>query len=674
MKIFIILSITVSLSYAEAKVNTKTYPYTDAKTLKNLNFLQESGVFIQELGNLAFSEGCYHLVMTIDYQPFEEMLEKINTHALTFFKLFRLRVTEVDWKRAEINTNFKKDLESQVNKTNAKINLYLGHLSDHFFSLKNAYILENTKNKNKRGLLDVVGKVGQVLFGTALDSDVKKMKEDSIAIKSGVMKVLHNNEKLLTLVDMQSDQLVNLRKQEKILFNITDHITTAMGAYARAYHTMKKEALFSHMLIKLNNFFDHTLISINKIEEHVSIFFEDLQSAKLGHVNPNFVKPEKLTPVLLKIRESLPEFLSIPQFEKKELYHFYSIMQAELISVDENKQGVVLKFPVIDRRESFRLVMANTFDVPLLENVNTTTRLDLSENVYAISTHGSQSYEIGYEDLKLCDFWEWRYLCKSRIFKPASKTEVQCLKQFLNQKPQVLNSCKKITIPKNDLSEIKFIQGQKLGFSVRGTLPIIIECPKKNDPGKISLQELKLKGLGVLEVPIYCDLLIQGRIIKVNWNVFKSAREKITLEVSIDNFTPNALAGNQVWNEIEKLDFDIKNLTEIQQLKSHLQNELPFQKNFTLVNERTKSLIRKTKDFLIRNEKNLEEYYFSTPTNNEILTWGLFLMTNILILIFNIVVFVKMKSNVKKMYLKTLKNSKNLYLKLNKNQNLSASE
>ena len=67
------------------------------------------------------------------YLSLEEMLEKINTHALTFFKLFRLRVTEVDWKRAEINTNFKKDLESRVNKTNAKINLYLGHLSDHFF-------------------------------------------------------------------------------------------------------------------------------------------------------------------------------------------------------------------------------------------------------------------------------------------------------------------------------------------------------------------------------------------------------------------------------------------------------------------------------------------------------------------------------------------------------------
>ena len=62
------------------------------------------------------------------------MLEKINSHALTFFKLFQLRVTEVDWKRAEINQSFKKDLEVQVNKTKEKIHLYLEHLSDHFLA------------------------------------------------------------------------------------------------------------------------------------------------------------------------------------------------------------------------------------------------------------------------------------------------------------------------------------------------------------------------------------------------------------------------------------------------------------------------------------------------------------------------------------------------------------
>ena len=82
MKIYIDISISIALlSFANSKVNIKTHPYTDVKPLENLNFLEESGVFIQELGNMAFSEGCYHLVMTIDYQHIWFMiLITINGH------------------------------------------------------------------------------------------------------------------------------------------------------------------------------------------------------------------------------------------------------------------------------------------------------------------------------------------------------------------------------------------------------------------------------------------------------------------------------------------------------------------------------------------------------------------------------------------------------------------
>ena len=638
--LWVIISINAEISIAQLKVDT--YPANSVPVGNVIDNFLSSGIFTRELGDLSVGTGYYHLVIGVDFETLENGLKRMKSFSKDFFMNF------VNHTNTSYNTSvtyikkMQRELLLKANLTVSKVNNAIEKLETRYLLLAESYKAPRLSDERyRRGLIDGIGWISKKLFGTALDSDVESLKNHLIQTETGMIKVLHNNENLVSLVHLQAEQIDIVEKQQQLLFNSTRKINEILVQHANAFRIIKADVITRKWFVEIDRFHDESFITLNTLNEHINNFFLNIQLAKMGTITPALIKPIELKSIVKYLNDNIPSFLTLPPLAKKsELFNFYTIVSSKIVTIDENRVAILIKIPLINKKQKYKIIMPTVFSMPLLPNVNSTSKIDIhTNNLFAINYRDQKCFSVNFSVLNSkCVEWEGHYICPKENLDIVIPRKCMCLSTLMRSNYKNFEDCERIFHSANKISEIQFLNRNKYGFSIRGVLTGTMSCPNKNSTFTVS--EISLKNVGIFTLPEFCELSFKGQVIKNSLNEFVTANWSISDYLPVETFPPGYLAQSSLWDNLNSLSVLDGNIEDLKNLEKSLENEITFQSNLTLLNRRSKMLLNKTKSLilnesLIKNDKN----WVDLPTNHEILLWiGIMLS-----LIISITLFIRLK-------------------------------
>jgi len=211
-----------------------------------------------------------------------------------------------------------------INKDNAKLALLLTHLR----------ALCKTPN-NKRGLIDAIGTVSKMLFGT-MDADDEKIINEQLNLLANNQQTLQhamkNQLKILTGTIGHMDSLEKtLNFNENLLFNVTERMKAQLAKFSR------QEDVEERLLVL-------TTITTDLIDDTENIL-DFLVYTKEGVIMTRLIPVEQ---IIAELREAtFPKAKPLTKLTKKGGKFEWTTLQQHAFETLKNKltSALVLKYP-----------------------------------------------------------------------------------------------------------------------------------------------------------------------------------------------------------------------------------------------------------------------------------------------------------------------------------------
>jgi hypothetical protein len=227
--------------------------------------------------------------------------------------------------------------------------------------------------REKRGLLDAVGQISHVLFGTATEQEVQSIREKIHGNREAVLKVVHFQNELLTVVNTTRNELINSQKTLNEIINATNSIREWMSR-----------------IVAGNKQDIHALQSYNILREKMSLIWHHWE--ELRHIQEQGDHQHSL---LMRGRLSR-QLVSSTVFEEVATLHplndavalpaewYYK--HCEVYSIqDHGYTAYVVLIPLVGR-EVLSGYQIRTFPVPVV-NSTTTGRL-VADGLVGVNSQG----------------------------------------------------------------------------------------------------------------------------------------------------------------------------------------------------------------------------------------------------------------------------------------------
>lgn len=598
----------------------------EIKTVEILNKIKESGTYVRFLGNLSMNAGKYYVVLALEPHKFQLEFDDVISKISAFNQSYEEDVNKKLWSDTQNLSDLKRLIKNKVIMTVKSLKSKVNSLNEKYLDMASAYQAPNLiESKYKRGLFNFVGSAFSFLFGTAQSTDVNAVKKDIMVTKKGVLDILHSNEKLMSMFSLKNNQISDIEFEQSILLNATKRLTSSLSAQALAYKELKRQALFNHMMSELEHFRTKVLLVLNNLDLHISNYFSYLQDAELGKLNPAIVRPNLMNSILQSISSKLPAYLSLPiEFKPSNLYEFYSIIKTDLVSITDKNQAIILEIPLINNDRIFTVVMPTILNMPLVENINATSKLALKSNeVYILETGGTSGFTTKFLSLKKeCQLWKSHYLCEESLFSEIPNSDILCLKKLINKYTNDLIGCEKQIYPNFQLSQISYLSFNEFAFSIRGETKLEIIFTNVRAKGENVTRILT--GVGTFKIPESCFMVIEGKRYFSKFHKIDFYNTTLKPDLILNKITPGFLATNLQWQDMKNTTFDI-DIPGLKKLEKSLLREISFQTKRSLLNQKTKSLLDHTQNLIKLNEKALlnQMFTFDTPDNHSIFLYVL---------------------------------------------------
>ena len=612
------------VSIASANMVIEQYPSKEAVSVETIDRIPETGTYLRVLGNMSIDAGKYYIILTLEPEKFHSEIDLLYSKIDAFEHTYYESIHNTSWSDRSDILGLKLLIEKEVLSTLSQLRNKISVTSDKFTNLLFAYMAPKFERKlEKRGLFNFVGSALSYLFGTAQKSDVNDIKHDVVTTKKEILSIVHSNEKLVSVLSLKNHQIDDLVNVQDTILNATKYLTSSLLAQTRALSQLKRQSFYNQMTNELSTFNSKVMLSLTNLNLHISNYFEFVQEAKLGYLNPQLISPPLMFSILKNIQSNLPSYLSIPCDKNlTNLFELYSLLKTDLVTIDDKKQAIVIEIPLINKFRMFQIVLPTIFRMPLVEKVNATSVLELKSNqIYILSKEELLGYNIGFNDLmKNCNKWDFHFICHETLLKPLQASDVNCLINLLDTSSKNLQNCKKHIIPQNNVSQFSYLNRNLIGFSIRGNALVTISCPSSNDT--FTTHNITLNGVGKFEIPKSCIITIEKNRFFSEYYRVQIFNHSLKPNLSLTKVTPGFLATNLQWENLENTTFE-RDTSNLKSLESSLLHEISFQTNRSLLNKKTKSLLAHTQKLLKTYESSLIDSLFSfeLPAKYDVLNY-----------------------------------------------------
>ncbi len=334
------------------------------------------------------------------------------------------------------------------------------------------YSAIHAARRAKRGLVDGVGHISRMLFGTALDSDVKNLQErfDNLETAS-----INTNR----LVHLNCENIKRLNDNIHTVLNYTN-------ALSKTLHEVITQQYEEYTFHEVSLLLSSLEISVNSIVNSNSIILRNIVDASRSKVTSSLLPVKDLTHALTVAARN---FSLVPLFTGADVIHYYPLLSSLLLS---DALVVHVPFKVL---HTYRMFLIEPF--PFLAK-STVLTLNLPPSLVLENTDGTQYAVSNPSELSHCKTEHvGLYFCPASLFAflPLTKENTCELSLIRKDTSSSLSLC-----PYNQLTNSSFFHKSFLGyhyFLFLEPMYISVNCGKGHYSSTIS---------GHFSIPKLCSL------------------------------------------------------------------------------------------------------------------------------------------------------------------------
>ena len=260
------------------------------------------------------------------------------------------------------------------------------YINETITSAVEAYEGLGTPHRTKRGLIDGIGKLSRMLFGTAMNEDVEDLRDRY----NQLLAVARANNKAINL---NCRNIVRLEKQIRALAVFTNNLTTSINGLFKRLDAMDERSVVSHSLAVVENLVTSLLDTNQKITRNIV-------DAAMGRVTTSLF-PIKDFRHTLEVGRTV--YKLSPLFDEHNIHHYYPLVESVLTS-----DAIVIHVP-FKSQDVFELYQVEPFpfslnnSVMVLDSHSSIVLVKDDFSVYATSQLSTlDSCRSEYESLYFC--------------------------------------------------------------------------------------------------------------------------------------------------------------------------------------------------------------------------------------------------------------------------------
>ncbi|XP_070528441.1 uncharacterized protein Ttll5 isoform X3 [Cardiocondyla obscurior] len=502
---------------------------------KITKFENEPGLYFEGQGQLQVTESVWKFVIITDTEAIEARYKNLQSY-----------VTKAE----ELCENFYKSKEDQIGAKCKEILYTAAAENDKLTVALNRLRIIYGVPVQKKGLIDIIGKVGKSLFGLMDADDEEQITEQ--------LKIIHSRQEALQHVAKTQIKILNttighiklmedkVEHHIQILANATSNISWRLDQLTRRLYAIDYlsvlEALIKTMI---NNVYDVT---------------DFLTHAKADIINLRILPLERL---IIELREASGHLKGGNHFPfRVNEQSWNDIQKYAEISAYYKKNAIVtiIKFPIV-KYESYEVMRVSP--IPVLEKENRFKVVNVNNEVIAFDRDNANYILLTADELKKCRRGNKNYICTQNHPVYRVKANAPCEIQALTRPEQQPTQCDIRQPTSRATFWMTLNEPQAWLFSTINTQEIHMQC--KNYPSKILL----IERTGKLNVYGECKITTTDMTIRTTT---ASNETDIITHLPLYNLSltlANALPEGTNLKEIQRETF-IRNPVELDKLSGEL--------------------------------------------------------------------------------------------------------
>ena len=475
-----------------------------------------------------------------------------------------------------------------------------------------------THGRNKRSWLPFLGDILNTITGVPSQSQMDEIRKQIVELSSSELDLAHIVEDSISLINISRLEIKRNRQTINVLVDVTDALQNELNNVTHQLHGLAHFQRFTLHHIQLENYILSLTDMITNFKFDVTNLKLSLSNMFMRKLTPEIISPSDLTQVLLNIRNTLPNVVSLPFDVDSKLMSYYQTLTCE---VTHHSKGFVfiINIPLLDVTSQFELYKVISIPMPF-KSSNLSAKFDLSSQGLAISTDMSKAIFMNDANVMTCARHSVNFCRLSSPIHYINRLKDNCMLALFLKQTTIHDICKvKLSIMTDTTSKGFYLNNGIWAISLHKPSVIVIICPnRRNNAVKL------LPPLSFIHLELGCyangeDFMLPPYFHK---------ESKFTIPTS-ELYIPEEL---HIWNPV---------ITEVEHSLKHFPQKLP-----ELLKGNTK--MNSLKMDIQAHRSMLAQRQWKTHISNNKYIYIAVALVLLLIVFLNVLVYCKYKSSIKK--------------------------
>ena len=335
----------------------------------------------------------------------------------------------------------------------------------------------NANSRNKKGLLNFVGKLSENLFGTATEEDVSELKDhiELLTNRTNLMtkEFRASNKEFSSFMTTANDRMTNIMKavndNNHMIDELSKNFFTSLGHLTKRHH-------------KLISLVAHEVHAASVIQSEMDKMLGGIRDLIRHKLSFDLVPPKFMIKTIEHISGLLASRYPSYHIASEQLQYFYDTLDI-LYARKGDELYIHVKFPITSEESVFQIFHINSFPIPLNETSNHLTRLSQIPPYLAVSKDGQSFTHINQFQLDKCK-GRWRKHCPDTLI-PFNRNKLSCSAAIFIDDAALIKSLCKFKFQRDSLSSQVFVI-EKSKLLLIAVKKITISCyaqPPQELPG-----------------------------------------------------------------------------------------------------------------------------------------------------------------------------------------------
>lgn len=512
-----------------------------------------TSVYTEEIGTLQYYESYWKIITNVNLGQYQQNAKEIKAKISQMNKLCKVikTLTQVD----------------HCNKFNSEIKAIEKSLSAQEYIIEN-FLQTAQQSRNKRSIIDGVGKVFNILFGT-LDVDDAQYYDEQISEMSikqiNTINLIQNQTSLVrSSINIIQDKFLNNDKNIQALtynLNKIEDDVSRICNYTNLNHVELK------IFEELQEILTAIILESRLLQDEQNRLLDILLYSSQGKLHPYLINPNQLESVLKDIEKKLPQHLTVPSSNgiiEKHIIYEISTFDASILD-----NSIIFKINIPLTLEH-KYDLTHLISLPIIirdQNIH----IRLEYEYIAISDNFLTYTLLNKEDIDTCFNKNNIYYCK--LNKILFNIHVHKTCELELKLKNTLDLCKTVEIKSIDEIYIHLKQPNSYLYSLNKDVSVHIKCTHNSYNDVLNhIGILTLNKNCIMQTP---SLTMYGQTellhTKMNYSTLKfenisESHIKNNLTVIKSKFVP-------ILDDTRKLDEIDSNLKKLNQIEINLKNQ-----------------------------------------------------------------------------------------------------